>query len=216
MSSRAQPAGVEFVNLGVVDRDGWAPRGLTARCEPGAITVITGDNGTGKSTTLQAVAGLIRPDEGNVLIGDVPVTGPAIGDIAWLAEPPVVVPGSVFDNLVLFDGDRSSIDDAARAIGFDTVVGELPDGIDTPVGTGGVGISAGQRQRLALTRVLASPARVLLLDEPTAHLDDESEDRVMDALRDRAAGGDTVIVVSHRPAVLASADRVIEMGAVHV
>ncbi len=204
------------MNLGIVDRDGWAPRGLTARCEPGAITVITGDNGTGKSTTLQAIAGLIRPDEGVVLIGDTPVSGPALGDIAWLAEPPVVLPGSVLDNLVLFDADRSSIDTAARAIGFDTVVRELPDGIDTRIGTGGVGISAGQRQRLALTRVLASPARLLLLDEPTAHLDDESETRVMDALRARAAAGDTVIVVSHRPAVLTCADHVIEMGAVRV
>ncbi|GGF37964.1 thiol reductant ABC exporter subunit CydD [Williamsia phyllosphaerae] len=215
-SVTAQSTGVEFVGVGIVDRDGWAPRGLTARCERGAITVITGDNGTGKSTTLQAIAGLIRPDEGVVLIGDTPVSGPAVGDIAWLAEPPVVLPGSVADNLSLFDADRSSIDTAARAVGFDTVVRELPDGIDTLIGTGGVGISAGQRQRLALTRVLASPARLLLLDEPTAHLDDESEARVMDALRARAAAGDTVIVVSHRPAVLACAERVIEMGAVRV
>ncbi|GAA1457165.1 thiol reductant ABC exporter subunit CydD [Williamsia maris] len=216
MSATARSTGVEFVNLGIVDRDGWAPRGLTARCEPGVITVITGENGTGKSTTLQAIAGLIRPDEGAVLIGDTPVTGPSVGDIAWLAEPPVVVPGTVLDNLMLFDADRSAIDTAARAIGFDTVVRELRDGVDTLIGTGGVGISAGQRQRLALTRVLASPARLLLLDEPTAHLDDASEARVIDALRARAAAGDTVIVVSHRPAVLASAGHIIEMGAVHV
>ncbi|MGU3292742.1 thiol reductant ABC exporter subunit CydD [Williamsia sp. M5A3_1d] len=201
----AHSAGVELRDVGVVDRDGWAPRHLDIHCTPGTVTVLTGPNGSGKTTALQVIAGLIEPDEGVVC---------GAGTAAWLAEPPVMIPGTVAENLALF-GIRSD-DDIARiavAVGFDTVLADI-GGLDTTIGNGGAGLSAGQRQRLALTRVLASPAPVLLLDEPTAHLDAESEATVMRAVRARAEDGATVIVVSHRPAVLAAADVVIDLGVV--
>ena len=90
--------------------------------------------------------------------------------MAWLAQRPVLVPGTVRDNLELF-GPLADIDSACRAAGFDEVLADLPDGLQTVLGRGGVGLSLGQRQRLGLARVLGSPAPVLLLDEPTAHLD---------------------------------------------
>jgi ATP-binding cassette subfamily C protein CydD len=80
------------------------------------------------------------------------------------------------------------------------------------LGSGGVGLSLGQRQRLGLARVLGSPAPVLLLDEPTAHLDAETERRVLDAITTCAAAGATVIVVGHRAPVLAIGDRVVQLG----
>ncbi|WP_121497474.1 ATP-binding cassette domain-containing protein, partial [Mycobacterium kyogaense] len=83
---------------------------------------------------------------------------------------------------------------------------------DTVLGQGGVGLSLGQRQRLGLARVLGSEASVLLLDEPTAHLDGATESAVLAAIRGRADGGATVIVVGHRDAVLAIADTVVDMG----
>ncbi|MGJ0120406.1 thiol reductant ABC exporter subunit CydD [Williamsia sp. MIQD14] len=199
----AHSAGVELCDVGVVDRDGWAPRHLDLHCAPGTVTVLTGPNGSGKTTALQVIAGLVEPDEG---------VARAAATAAWLAEPPVMIPGTVAENLALF-GTRSR-DDIARtaaAVGFDTVLAEI-GGLEARIGNGGAGLSAGQRQRLALTRVLASPAPVLLLDEPTAHLDAESEAMVMRAVRARARDGATVVVVSHRPAVLDAADVVVDLG----
>ena len=105
---------------------------------------------------------------------------------------------------------------ACRAACFDDVVDGLPDGLQSVIGRGGVGLSLGQRQRLGLARVLGSVAPVLLFDEPTAHLDGPTEDRVLRAIAERAAGGATVIVVGHRDPILALGDAVIDMGAVGV
>ncbi|HUO38807.1 MAG TPA: ATP-binding cassette domain-containing protein, partial [Mycobacterium sp.] len=87
----------------------------------------------------------------------------------------------------------------------------LPDGMATVVGRGGVGLSLGQRQRLGLARVLGRAAPVLLLDEPTAHLDEESEARVLAAIRARARAGATVVTVGHREPVLGIADSLVRV-----
>ena len=168
--------------------------------EPGLVTVLTGPNGVGKTTLLQAILGLDSPD-------------PQVWwrQVAWLAQRPVLVPGSIRDNLELF-GPLADLDSACRAVGFDEVLAVLPDGLDTVIGRGGVGLSLGQRQRLGLARVLGSPAPVLLLDEPTAHLDARMESRVLQSIVARARAGATVLVVGHRDPVLAIGDRVLRMG----
>src|SRR6185369_17579154 len=112
-----------------------------------------------------------------------------------------LVPGSIRDNLALF-GTLADLDGACRAAGFDEVLAVLPDGLDTVIGRGGVGLSLGQRQRLGVARVLGSQAPLLLLDEPTSHLDGPTEDRVLRAIARRAADGATVVVVGHRDPVL--------------
>jgi ATP-binding cassette subfamily C protein CydD len=88
----------------------------------------------------------------------------------------------------------------------------LPDGLETMIGRDGGGLSLGQRQRLGLARVLGSSASVLLLDEPTSHLDAGMEAHVLEAVVDRARRGATVLVVGHREPVLAIGDRVLHMG----
>lgn len=183
--------------------------------QPGRVTVLTGPNGCGKSTLLQAVLGLDPAPDAHVRVNGVDVADlePTWwwSRVAWLAHRPVVIPGTVRENLELF-GPLGSLDAACRAACFDVVLAELPDGLDTALGHGGVGLSLGQRQRLGLARVLGSAAPVLLLDEPTAHLDAPTEEAVLTAIRDRAARGATVVVVGHRDAVLAIGDTVIEMG----
>ncbi|CAJ1504103.1 thiol reductant ABC exporter subunit CydD [[Mycobacterium] burgundiense] len=214
VTAAGAPIRIEAVT--VSGRDGPRPADLWAIVEPGAITVLTGPNGAGKSTTLQVIAGLTAPSAGRVTIG-----GVEIGDLdrrlwwrqlSWLPQRPVLVPGTVAENLALF-GPLNDPDAACAASGFDAVLRELPDGIATPIGRGGVGLSLGQRQRLGLARALGSSAPVLLLDEPTAHLDAGTEARVLGALRARGRDGDTVVIVGHRPPVLAIADRIVEVGA---
>ncbi|GAA2054464.1 thiol reductant ABC exporter subunit CydD [Williamsia deligens] len=200
---------------GVRDRDGWSPERVDAVCAPGTLTVITGPNGVGKSTVLAAIAGLIRPDAGRVTLNGLDAADVdracMVGRIALTAQPPLLVPGTVADNLAA-TGPLDRLAAAAAQVGFDAVLAELPDGPATTVGAGGVGLSSGQRQRLALARALAGTADLLLLDEPTAHLDADAEGVVIAAVRDRAQQGATVIAVSHRPAVIAAADSVVDIA----
>ncbi|WP_052238516.1 thiol reductant ABC exporter subunit CydD [Mycolicibacterium setense] len=192
---------------------------LSPPIEPGRITVLTGPNGAGKSTALQAILGLTTLPSGPVR-----VDGVDVGDldqaawwrtVAWLPHRPVLIPGTVRENLELL-GPLEDLDRACRDAGFDDVLDDLPDGLDTQIGRTGVGLSLGQRQRLGLARALGSPARVLLLDEPTAHLDAALEQRVLQAVLARARAGATVVVVGHRDPVLTVGDRVITIGAAHV
>ena len=187
--------------------------------KPGRVTVLTGPNGIGKSTLLQAILGLDAPGDGRIRVNGVDVADldPQHwwSEVAWLAQRPVLIPGTVRDNLELF-APLPDLHDACAAACFDEVLAGLPEGLDTVIGQGGLGLSLGQRQRLGLARVLGSPARVLLFDEPTAHLDAPTEARVLRAIADRAALGATVIVVGHRDPVLAIGDTVVHMGGVHV
>ncbi|QUR69720.1 thiol reductant ABC exporter subunit CydD [Mycobacterium spongiae] len=210
----ARGATIRLEQLGVAGRDGRAPNDLTAEIQPGQVTVLTGPNGAGKSTALHAIAGLTVPS-----VGRITVDGVDVGDLepaawwrqlSWLPQRPVLVPGTVYDNLILL-GELDDVERACVASGFDRVLAELPGGLDTRLGGGGVGLSLGQRQRLGLARALGSRAPVLLLDEPTAHLDAEAEQRVLRSIVARAHTGATVVVVGHRKRVKAIGDRVVEV-----
>lgn len=211
-------ADIVFDGLGVTSRGGVAPSQLSAVASPGAITVLTGPNGCGKSTAVHALLGLIEPSSGRVTVAGVDVRDldehAWWSQLAWLPQHPVLLPGTVRENLDLTGVvDAQALARAAAATGFDAVLAELPAGVETVIGVGGTGLSLGQRQRLALTRVLASDRAVLVLDEPTAHLDSDSEGTVLASLRARAERGDTVVVIGHRPSVLAAADRIVEVRA---
>ncbi len=210
----AKGAVIQIDGLSVTGRDGPRPESLSAVIEPGHVTVLTGPNGSGKSTTLHAIAGLTTPTSGRVTIGGVDV-----GDLdlmawwrqlVWLPQRPVILPGTVRENLELF-GPLADVEAACRAGAFDEVLARLPDGLRTMLGRGGVGLSLGERQRLGLARALGSSAPVLLLDEPTAHLDEGNESRVLRAIVDRARSGATVLVVGHREPVLAIGDAVVRV-----
>jgi ATP-binding cassette, subfamily C, bacterial CydD len=194
---RPQPAGTPSVMAAGATLHIHA---LDADVEPGLVTVLTGPNGAGKTTLLQTILGL-----------DSPQPQAWWSQVAWLAQRPVLVPGTIRDNLELF-GPLADLESACCDAGFDEVLAALPDGLDTVIGRGGIGLSLGQRQRLGLARVFGSPAQVLLLDEPTSHLDARMEARVLRAIVARARAGATVLVVGHREPVLSIGDRVLYIG----
>lgn len=202
----------------VIGRDGARPESLRAAIAPGSVTVLTGPNGAGKSTTIQVILGLTAPTTGRVTVGGVDVADLDLTtwwrQVSWLAHRPVIVPGTVQRNLDLF-GALDDPESACRDAGFDRVLDELPNGVHTVLGRDGVGLSLGQRQRLGLARALGSRACVLLLDEPTAHLDAVSESAVLAAIARRARRGDTVLLVTHRDSAKAIGDEVIEIRGRH-
>jgi ATP-binding cassette, subfamily C, bacterial CydD len=211
----AHGATIRLDKLSVAGRDGHSPRDLSTVIQPAQVTVLTGANGAGKSTTLQVIAGITCATSGRVAVAGVEISDlePSAWwrQISWLPQRPVLIPGTIADNLSLF-GTLTNVENACAASGFDAVLAELPEGMRTVIGRGGIGLSLGQRQRLGLARALGSPAPVLLLDEPTAHLDGTTEARVLQAIVERARAGATVVVVGHRKQVLEIGDRVIAVA----
>jgi len=185
---------------------------------PGETVALTGPSGCGKSTLLSVVLGLRRPTAGTVRLGGVDLADLDLADwrrrVAWVPQRPHLYARSVADNVRLARPDASDAEVAAalEAAGLADVVRRLAQGADTVLGEGGAGLSAGERQRLALARAFVRDAPILLLDEPTASLDNETEADVLSSIR-RLVEGRTALVVAHRPALAALADRVVELRA---
>ncbi|MFZ4275673.1 thiol reductant ABC exporter subunit CydD [Streptomyces arboris] len=182
--------------------------------EPGETVALVGPSGVGKSTLLNVVLGFAVPDEGHVRVGGRDLAELDLerwrSRIAWVPQRPHLFAGTIAENVRLArpDADDEAVVAALRDAGAYDFVAELPDGERTLLGEDGAGLSAGQRQRLALARAFLADRPLLLLDEPTASLDGETEAGIVDAVR-RLAAGRTVLLVVHRPALLAVADRVV-------
>ncbi|MFI6148393.1 thiol reductant ABC exporter subunit CydD [Streptomyces sp. NPDC051109] len=195
-----------------------SPGPVSLAVGPGECVALTGPSGAGKSTLLQVLLGFVEPTAGRVRIGGVDLASLSPEQwrerIAWVPQRPHLFAGTIAQNVRLARPDASAdaVADALKDAGAWEFVAELPRGVETELGEGGVGLSAGQRQRLALARAFLADRPVLLLDEPTAALDGETEAAVVDAVR-RLAVGRTVLLVVHRPALLAVADRVVRVGA---
>lgn len=190
--------------------------GASLVVEEGETVALVGPSGVGKSTLLNVVLGFAAPDEGRVRVG-----GTDLADlsperwrerIAWVPQRPHLFAGTIAENVRLArpEADDSAVAAALRDAGAYDFVAALPEGVATRLGEDGAGLSAGQRQRLALARAFLADRPVLLLDEPTASLDGETEAGIVEAVR-RLAAGRTVLLVVHRPALLSVADRVVTL-----
>jgi len=195
---------------------GPALDGLSFRVPAGETLILTGPSGAGKSTVLEILLGFIRPDSGRVTLNgaDSATLVPAAQArlVGWIGQRPVLFAGTIRDNIRFARPEASdtAIEEAARFARLDSVAATLPLGLDTAVGDGGYGLSGGQAQRVAIARAFLKDAPLLLLDEPTAHLDPATEAEVLDGLR-RLAIGRTVILASHAAAAHAFSGRRLDL-----
>ena len=208
---------IRFENIGFQYRDQWVLRNVALTMPAGGITVIVGASGAGKTTVVDLVTALLRPQEGEIWIDDLPLQ--RVDWRAWrrmigyVPQDTLLLHDTVANNVTLGDPEltRADAEAALRAAGIWDLVSGLPEGLDTVVGERGGKLSGGQRQRVAIARALAHKPRLLILDEATSALDPETEAaicRTLEALR----GDLTIIAISHQSPLVGVADRVYRMG----
>jgi ABC-type multidrug transport system fused ATPase/permease subunit len=217
-ASQRWPLSVRGLTVRYAGRPSAALTGLDLDVRCGEVVAVVGPSGCGKSTLLSVLLKFREPDAGRVLVGGTDLTELDPHEwrqgIGWVGQRPYLFAASVADNIRLGRSNATDdeVRDAARRAAAEDFICALPDGFATRLGERGVGLSAGQRQRVAIARAFLRDAPLLLLDEPTAALDAETESAVIESLTSLARGR-TVLLTSHRRALFTRVDRLIELGA---
>jgi ABC-type protease/lipase transport system fused ATPase/permease subunit len=191
-------------------------KGVAFELEPGEMLGIIGPSGAGKSTLARALLGVwplangsVRLDGAQVWDWDSDELGPYLG---YLPQDIELFDGTAADNIARFgEVDHERVVAAAQLAGVHETILRLSDGYDTWIGPGGQVLSGGQQRGVALARALYGDVRLVVMDEPNANLDHEGEQQVLTALAELKARKVTTVVITHRPQMLASADRIITL-----
>ncbi|MYE80821.1 MAG: ATP-binding cassette domain-containing protein, partial [Gammaproteobacteria bacterium] len=214
---RSPPRRIVFDGVGLVYPDGReALRNVSFEARVGQTVAIVGPTGAGKTSLAYMIPGFLRPTAGRVLFDGVDLAELDVdavrAQVAYVFQEHVLFSRSVGDNLRLGRPGASDpeVEDAARTSGAHAFVSALAEGYGTVLGSGGGTLSVGQKQRLSIARGLLRDAPVLILDEPTAALDPETERALVAALRDMKRDR-LVFVIAHRLSTLAGADHVLFM-----
>ena len=208
--------GVRFHDVSYTYPDVASPVfvGLSHDFRPGTATAVVGETGAGKSTMMRLMLALLTPDKGKVTLysgKEVPASPQTRCNIVYVPQGNTLMSGSIRDNLLL--GDPSASDEElwnVLHLAAADFVSELPEGLDTICGEKGAGLSEGQAQRVCIARSLLRKGAVLLLDEPTASLDPQTEETLLRRLSDSAAGR-TLILVTHRETAASLCDEVVRL-----
>lgn len=204
---------IAFSDVTIVRGEKVAVQNVTFVAEPGEVTVLAGPSGSGKTSCLLSLLGLADHTAGAIQVDThILADGDSLAEsAAYMRQTPWLAEGTLGENLRLANPDARE-EELLNAL-VDAGLAELnaPDILSRNVGRGGSGLSGGQRQRLALARALLRDAPLLLLDEPTAHLDAEAEQAFVERLR-ALRHGRTILIASHRPAVIAAADKTVQFG----
>ncbi len=208
---------LRHVTFGYAARGEPALRDVSLTLHPGETVALIGGSGTGKSTLAALLLRFADPAEGTITCGATDLREVDLdawrARIAWVPQRPAIVTGSVAENIRLGAPGASDacVRDAARRARADAFIRALPGGYETVIGDGGRPLSAGEAQRVALARAFVRDAPLVILDEPTAHLDAATaadvEDAVFELCRDR-----TALLIAHRPQLAGRADRVVSVG----
>lgn len=189
-------------------------KGVNLSAKPGTVTVVLGPSGSGKSTLARCMIGIWPHMAGEVLLDERPIgnwsrdeLGPHLG---YLPQDIELFEGSIAENIARFgDVEADKVIAAAQQAGLHEMILRFPKGYDTSIGEAGGLLSGGQRQRIGLARALYGHPALVVLDEPNANLDDTGEAALVRAVQSLRANGSTVVLVTHRPGILAVADRVV-------
>lgn len=208
---RLQVEGLAFIPPGTATP---ALRGLTFQLAAGDVLAVVGPSAAGKSTLARLLSGCCGPTHGRIRLdgADLSTWQQSAGGshVGYLPQDVALFEGSVRQNISRFtEGDSDEVVDAARLVGLHETIMGLPEGYDTQIGAGGLRLSGGMRQRVGIARAVFGHPRLVILDEPNASLDHDGEsalDGVIEALR---AERTTVIIVTHRPAILNQADKLL-------
>jgi ATP-binding cassette subfamily C protein LapB len=184
----------------------------------GERVAIVGTIGSGKSTLLKLLAGLYKPQTGKILMGGIDMQQIARSRlserIAYLPQNTKLISGTLRENLLLglVGVSDEKIIEIAHKTSLINLLNALPLGLDTPIPEGGESVSGGQKQIIALTRLLLMQSVAVFLDEPTANMDDQTERKLMQAIQEHLKPDDTLVLVTHKPALLALVNRIIVVG----
>ncbi|GBR54403.1 transport ATP-binding protein CydD [Neokomagataea thailandica NBRC 106555] len=191
-------------NVSFAWADGLKPvfQDLSFSLRPGEMLILEGESGAGKSTLLELLLGFIAPQSGRVLINGIDLQNLAPRDVSnaitWIGQKPVLFAGTIRDNIMFArpDASEEDLNNALNLSAVEQYLPTLPKGLDTQIGEGGHGLSGGQAQRVAIARAYLKNAPILLLDEPTAHLDPATELDILESLK-RLSSNRTVIMSTH-------------------
>ncbi|MFT8520852.1 thiol reductant ABC exporter subunit CydD [Gluconobacter oxydans] len=192
----------EHVSFAWDEQRGTVIHDVSFTLPAGATLILEGASGAGKSTLLELLLGFVSPSQGRILFDgqDMQSLSPRqiSSRISWIGQKPVLFAGTIRENILFARPDASAedLDRAVSAAAVDQYLSSLPDGLETRIGEGGFGLSGGQAQRIAIARAYLKDAPLLLLDEPTSHLDPKTEAEILVSLKDLAKGR-TVILCSH-------------------
>ncbi len=180
----------------------------------GSVVVVLGPSGSGKSTLARCMIGIWPHMSGEVLLDERPIAGWSRDELGphlgYLPQDIELFEGSIAENIARFgEVDSLKVIEAARSAGLHDMILRFPKGYDTSIGEAGGLLSGGQRQRIGLARALYGKPKLVVLDEPNANLDDVGEAALVQAVQILKHQGSTVVLVTHRPGILAAADRVV-------
>lgn len=189
-------------------------KGVSLHAQPGTATVVLGPSGSGKSTLARCMIGIWPHMSGEVLLDERPIAGWSRDELGpylgYLPQDIELFEGTIAENIARFgEVESKKVIEAARNAGLHDMILHLPKGYDTPIGEAGSLLSGGQRQRVGLARAIYGNPALVVLDEPNANLDDLGEAALVRAVQKLKEQGSTVLLVTHRPGILAVADRVV-------
>lgn len=207
---------VEGVTVRIGESDRFALTDVSFALPEGEILGVVGPSGSGKSTLARILVGAQRPDRGIIRIDGANIDdweSDLLGQfIGYLPQEASLFSGTIAENISRFalgEDAATAIVPAAQAAGAHALIQKMPSGYDTMLGPRGEGVSAGQAQRIALARALYRSPRLLVLDEPNAHLDSEGDAALLETLKAARAEGATVIVMTHRAGILNAVDKLL-------